>query len=296
MALPIRFRFARFPALPVAVLLSAVAVLCGVLVIGPAEAGIVTWDGDCVLYSLRLDKNTWAAGCSLPDGQDGTNWDNESLPDATDDVIISAAAGETVIDGKWIYAPMVANTVNSSASLRIRRGAELIIMSETGESAIKDLVIEQGKIDVRHKLILTGQGNSMGGTPPYAGISGNVELDSMGTLDARGYVFIYGDFVNRGTVNQTLTFGTNAFNKGTWTTTGDYSSGGTFVNSNGASLEIATQVRSELYSLHNEGGNTLISSGTLLLKSSEDDQEPGRQGSWMADGTIQIAPSSELEI
>lgn len=288
------------------------AALCWMPAVGLTEAAVLTWDGEVKAHN---GDNSWNA-YFFDGGRMVTNWNADTDPDLDDDVIIGAAAGETVIDFTGYT-----NTVNSAAGLRITTTATvgLFITSDTAASTIHDLVIDPGAGMIGHDSQLTLTGNSSlqtggftvasGGFPRPENLllnNGNLDITGLGSPGANPRLYVH-EFVNQGTVSHRGNWGglekTTVRNKGTWTIQGgDSYFGGfnnPFINYSGALLDVAMNADATAFMympLHNdEGGTVKITSGTLELAAAEN-PATGQQTNRLDGGFIQVAEGAELVI
>ena len=78
----------------IAAFVAAGVALATVIVVGAAQAATLTWDGSC---AAMTGDNSWDAQCRQNVGDPVlTNWDTDTLPGDSADVIVPAAAGHTI--------------------------------------------------------------------------------------------------------------------------------------------------------------------------------------------------------
>jgi len=284
----------------VAAVASTGAVLVTAIVVGAAHAATLTWDGSC---AAMTGDNSWDAQCRQDVGSPVlTNWDTDTLPGDSADVIIPAAAGQTIIDdpgGERV------NSLNSEASLHIKGGDACVVMilSPAKESTIHGLNLEWGDILLRGTLTTWGTSSMERGT--IYNYEGGGTLINMGDFTIDGVPpdpfantgFTLSQVANRGTVTQRGhydTWDTTISNEGSWlietNPNEEADFGGSakpFINRNGADLGKtgAEPVYMSMPLVNEEGATVIINQGPFFLFS---------EGNEHQGGSIQIDPGAEL--
>ncbi len=276
------------------------AALVTVIVVGMAEAATLTWDGSC---AAMTGDNSWDAQCRQDVGSPVlTNWDTDTLPGDSSDVIIPAVAGQTIIDdpgGERV------NSINSQASLHIKGGDACVVMilSPAAQSTIHNLNLEWGDILIRGTLTLWGTSSMERGT--IYNYEGGGTLINMGDFTINGVPpdpfantgLTLSQVANRGTVTQRGhydTWDTTISNEGSWlietNPNEEADFGGSakpFINRDGADLGKtgAERVYMSMPLVNEEGGTVIVNQGALCLFC---------EGNEHQGGSIQIDPGAEL--